>query len=132
MIVMMGLCLVSTMAFWLTATLISGTRQEKSLLITFALVFGFSSGSNNSLGPVCAGQFCTTENYGKFFATCYTVGGLGTLVVIPIAGTILRSGTGSYSALAAFISASYLIGLGLLIWARIRKVGWSLVKEAKY
>lgn len=93
---------------------------------------GFSSGSNISLGPVCAGQLCTTENYGRFFATCYTFVGVGTLVGIPIAGAILRSDENSYIGLVAFTAASYFIGLCFFVWARVRVVGWSTGRDAFY
>lgn len=132
MIMMIALCLSTTLALWMPATLIHDIRTEKGLLIAYALIFGFASGSNISLGPVCAGQLCTTDNYGKYFATCYTVVGLGTLVGIPIAGEILRRGEGSYVGLAIFTSACYLTGLCLFTWARVRKVGWGLGKQAIY
>ena len=132
MILMIGLCLLSTLVFWLPATLTTGLVEEKALLVTYALIFGFSSGSNISLGPVCPGQFCTTDNYGKYFATCYTVVGLGTLVGTPLAGAILERGAGSYIGLVVFTAVCYLTGLVLFIWARIRKVGWGLGKQAVY
>lgn len=132
MILMIGLCLVSTLAFWLPATLTTEIRDVEGLLLTYALIFGFASGSNISLGPVCAGQLCTTDNYGKYFATCFTVVGIGTLVDIPVAGAILQRERGSYTGLAIFTSASYLTGLGFFVWARIRKVGWGFGKQAIY
>ena len=132
MILMIALCLITTLAFWLPATLLHAYDQREALLLVYALIFGFASGSNISLGPVCAGQLCSTANYGKYFASCYTVVGLGTLVGIPVAGEILRRGGGSYAGLAVFTSASYLIGLGLFAWARILKVGWGLGRQAIY
>lgn len=42
-------------------------------LVIFALVFGFSSGSNISLTPVCIGQLCGTQHYGRYYATCYSI-----------------------------------------------------------
>ena len=132
MILMIALCLTTTLALWLPSTLMNDIRTKKALLLAYALIFGFASGSNISLGPVCAGQLCTTDNYGKYFATCYTVVGLGTLVAIPIAGEILRRGEGSYVGLAIFTGACYLAGLCLFAWARGRKVGWGLGKQAIY
>ena len=132
MIIMIALCLITTLIFWLPATLLSDPAQAKALATVFALLFGFSSGSNISLGPVCAGQLCTTENYGRFFATCYTFVGLGTLVGIPIAGAILRRDGNSYIGLVAFTAASYFVGLCFFVWARVRAVGWSIGKDAFY
>lgn len=97
--------------------------------MTFALVFGFASGSNITLGPVCAGQLCETEDYGRYFASCFTVVGVGTLVGIPIAGEILKKNGGSYVGLITFAGVSYAVGLVLFVWARIRAVGWGCGKE---
>ncbi|KAM3087499.1 hypothetical protein ACMFMG_001582 [Clarireedia jacksonii] len=43
-------------------------------LIVFAVVVGFGSGSNISLTPVCVSQLCETKDYGRYYATCYSVG----------------------------------------------------------
>lgn len=64
-------CLVSCACFWLPA------GDHKAMLIVFALAFGFFSGSNISLTPVCVGQLCKTENYGRYYATMYTIVSFG-------------------------------------------------------
>lgn len=64
-------CLVSCACFWLPA------GDHKALLIIYALAFGFFSGSNISLTPVCVGQLCKTENYGRYYATMYTIVSFG-------------------------------------------------------
>lgn len=48
-----------------------------ALLVIYALLFGFSSGSNISLTPVCIGELCKTENYGRYYATTYTIVSFG-------------------------------------------------------
>lgn len=65
------LCAISVLAIWLPAD------GRVSLTITFAVIFGFASGSNISLVPVCVGEFCPTENYGKYYTTVYTVVSFG-------------------------------------------------------
>jgi len=129
MILMIFLCMIATLGLWLPAALTTLVSSTERLLIAFALLFGFSSGSNITRGPVCAGQLCKTENYGKYFATCYTVVGIGTLVGIPIGGEILARGGGNYIGLIAFGGACYAIGLCFFIWARIRAVGWGFKKQ---
>jgi hypothetical protein len=52
------------------------------LLVIYALLFGFSSGSNISLTPVCVGQLCKTENYGRYYATAYTIVSFGLVVLL--------------------------------------------------
>ena len=124
MILMIILCFLTVFAFWLPAALTAAPSSKEALSIVFALLFGFASGSNISLGPVCAGQLCKTEDYGKYFATCYTVVGIGTLVGIPIAGEILARDRESFVGLIVFAGVCYAAGLGFFVWARIKAVGW--------
>jgi nitrate/nitrite transporter NarK len=128
MILMIFLCMITTLGLWLPAALTSSPAPREGLLIAFALLFGFASGSNITLGPVCAGQLCKTENYGKYFATCYTLVGVGTLVGIPIGGEILARAGGDYVGLIAFGGGCYAFGLIFFVWARVRAVGWGLRK----
>ena len=58
-------CLVSLLCLWLPAA------DHKAVLIVFAVVFGFFSGSNVSLAPVCVGQFCKIGAYGRYYSTAY-------------------------------------------------------------
>ncbi|KAL9621406.1 MAG: hypothetical protein Q9160_004166 [Pyrenula sp. 1 TL-2023] len=60
MILFIGLCLVSSVALWLPA------KESVPLLVVMCLTFGFASGSNISLTPVCVGQLCKTEHYGRW------------------------------------------------------------------
>lgn len=71
MIITITLCLVTTLAIWLPAD------GSVAMMVTYAVLFGFASGSNISLTPVCVGQLCNTEEYGTYFATCYTVVSFG-------------------------------------------------------
>lgn len=75
MILAIVLCAVSSLALWLPATVLSESPGGQGsailgLTITFAIFFGFGSGSNISLTPVCVGQLCETEEYGRYYATC--------------------------------------------------------------
>lgn len=128
MILMISQCLITTLALWLPAATASDLATKKGLLIAFALLFGFASGSNITLAPVCAGQLCKTEDYGRYFATCYTMMGIGTLVGIPIGGEILARGGGNYVGLIVFGGACYAAGLVFFVWARVRVVGWGFRK----
>jgi predicted MFS family arabinose efflux permease len=66
-----ALCLVMTAAVWLPA------RGSMVPMVVYAALFGAGSGSNISLTPVCVGQLCVTEQYGRYYATCYTVVSFG-------------------------------------------------------
>ncbi|KAL1980462.1 hypothetical protein VTN96DRAFT_4151 [Rasamsonia emersonii] len=112
------LCLLCTACLWLPA------GSSVALLVIYALLFGFSSGSNISLTPVCVGQLCKTENYGRYYATAYTIVSFGTLTGIPIAGEILSRCNGEYWGLIAFTACNYFAGLLSFTAAKLLKVGW--------
>ena len=65
------LCAITTFAFWLPA------GSSEAMIILFAVCFGFVSGSNLSLSPVCVGQLCDTKHYGRYYATSLTVVSFG-------------------------------------------------------
>lgn len=71
LIITISLCVITNLAIWLPA------GNSKPILIVFALFFGFASGSNLSLAPVCVGQLCKTENYGRYYSTCWMVASFG-------------------------------------------------------
>lgn len=114
------LCIVSVLGIWLNVgSSIPG-------LCVFAVLFGFASGSNISLTPVCVGQLCEPDVFGRWYGTLYTVVSIGCLTGIPIAGQILSVDQGDYRGLIIFTGMSYTGGLICFVVARILNVGWSL------
>ncbi|KAJ2893601.1 Aspyridones efflux protein apdF [Zalerion maritima] len=95
------ICLTSIAGLWLPAHGLS------SIMVVYAAVFGFASGSNISLAPVCIGQLCRIEDYGRYYATSYSVASFGTLIGIPIAGNILEAANGEYWGMIVFAIAGY-------------------------
>lgn len=71
MIVTVLLCVICNACLWLPA------GNSVALLVIYCAIFGFASGSNISLTPVCVGQLCKTEHYGRYYATAYTVVSFG-------------------------------------------------------
>lgn len=65
------LCLVAVLAVWMPA------EGNAVAVIIFSVVFGFASGSNISLVPVCVGELCPVENYGRYYTTVYTIVSFG-------------------------------------------------------
>ncbi|KIW08845.1 uncharacterized protein PV09_00771 [Verruconis gallopava] len=131
MILMLGFCCLTTLAFWLPASWLpveNGVAHPavKPLIIVYAVIFGFASGSNISLTPVCVGQLCDTEEYGRYYATCYTVVSFGTLTGIPIAGALIQACGGKYYGVALFTGASYIVSFICMFTARVLKAGWKL------
>ncbi|KAI1608384.1 MFS transporter, MCP family, solute carrier family 16, member 10 [Exophiala viscosa] len=122
MCITLTLCLIFTLAFWLPA------NGSMPLIIIYALSFGFASGSGISLTPVCVGQLCRVENYGRYYATCYTLVSFGSLTGIPIAGQLVTRCNGQYWGLIVFTCCAYAASLTTLSAARVVGAGWSLKK----
>ena len=118
MIVAIFLCLAATLGFWLPA------GDSVALIIVFALLFRFASGSGISLTPVCVGQLCKVENYGRYYATCYTLVSFGSLTGIPIAGKLVGACRGEFWGLVVFAGCSYAASLGTFVAARVLGAGW--------
>ncbi|OTA98286.1 hypothetical protein M426DRAFT_116769 [Hypoxylon sp. CI-4A] len=113
-------CSAMILALWLTA----GTNE--TAITAFAPLFGFWSGAAISLTPVCIGQVCNTENYGKRTGTAFFIAGFGALTGIPIAGVILKTDQGSYLGLILFAGCLYVASLVAFIVARGVSCGWRL------
>ncbi|RMJ21442.1 Monocarboxylate transporter [Aspergillus sp. HF37] len=71
LIATVALCLLCNVCLWLPA------KGNVPLMVVYAAIFGFASGSNISLAPVCIGQLCKTEHYGRYYATSYTIVSFG-------------------------------------------------------
>lgn len=112
--------IVANLAIWLPA------GHTTPGLIIYALLFGFSSGSNISLTPVAIGTLCKTQNYGRYYATTYTIVSLACLVGVPIAGRILVSNGGDYWGLIVFTGCIYVGCLVAFMAAKVSVVGWHL------
>ena len=59
-------------------------------LIIFAVMFGFATGNNISITPVCVSKLCHTQNYGRYYATCYTLVSIACLIGIPIIWRLIK------------------------------------------
>ena len=126
MIVTISLCMVSVFGLWLTCFASSHVVPQ---IIVFVLIFGFASGSNISLVPVCTGQLCDTEVFGRWYSSLYTVVSFGCLTGLPVAGSILSKAKGDYIGLIIFVGVCYAAGLACFVAARVGRVGWGLRKR---
>jgi len=98
--------------------------HTKPGIIVFALVFGFTSGCNISLIPVSIGRLCRTQNYGRYYATCYTVVSVAVLIGIPIAGKVVESNNGDYWGLIVLTGVFYIGSVVAFMAAKVSVVGW--------
>ncbi|CZR66738.1 related to monocarboxylate transporter 2 [Phialocephala subalpina] len=117
MICITSIMAISVLGIWLPV------GNTKGGILAFALIFGFASGSGINLVPVCIGQLCRTEDYGRYYATCNAIVSIGLLLGIPIAGEIIKSNGGAYWGLIIFVGMCYVGGLPLLASARIMSAG---------
>ena len=126
MIVSLFLCITSVLCFWLS-DILSPNLDNYALLVVFVILFGFVSGSNVSLTPVCLGQLCETQEYGRYYASCFTIVAFGVLVSIPIAGSLLdaveATGKEKYWGVALFAGLSYVAPFSCFLWVRIKVKG---------
>lgn len=127
MIVSMFLSLLSLLCFFLVDVLVAGLRNV-AFLVVFVVLFGFVSGTSISLTPICLGQLCETRDFGRYYASCYTVVAFGCLTSVPIAGRLLDAievdGKERYRGVVTFTASSYLLALLCFIWVRVRIQGW--------
>lgn len=128
MIVSLFFCAVSVLAFWIP-DILAQDLTSPALLIVFVILFGFVSGSNVSLTPICLGHLCGIGDYGRYYASCYTAVAFGVLISLPAAGGILdavdEEGKTKYWAVAVFTGLSYVAALACFVWVRIRVKGWN-------
>lgn len=116
-IITIAICLITGLALWLPA------GHSNSMLIAYAVLFGFGSGSNIGLVPVCLGQLCDHRKFGRLFSTAMMVASFGTLSSVPIGGALL-SGSG-WTAVILFSSISYAVALAFYTATRVLAVGWN-------
>ncbi|KAJ5728546.1 MFS general substrate transporter [Penicillium malachiteum] len=129
MIISLFFCTVSVLGFWLPEIVVPGLSND-ALLIIFVILFGFFSGSNVSLLPIFLGQLCETQEYGRYYASCFTVVAFGVLASLPIAGGLLNAVNGlakeRYWGLALFAGLNYVFAFLCFLWVRIRIKGMGL------
>ncbi|PFH58683.1 hypothetical protein XA68_13356 [Ophiocordyceps unilateralis] len=93
-------------------------------IIVFSLVFGFASGTSIAIAPVCIGRMCKTRNYGRYYATTYTVVSFACLLGVPIGGSIVRASNGSYTSLIVLTGAVYVGSALCMLLAKVWHLGW--------
>jgi MFS family permease len=123
------LAMAAVLGLWLPDAT-SSQPPSIALIIVFVVVFGFASGANITLTPICIGQLCNTQEYGRYYASAFTCCAFGCLTSIPIAGNILTATSGSgrqgYWGVILFAGISYLAAFSCFLWVRIRVKGTSI------
>lgn len=106
------ICSAFILGLWLTA---AGNEVKTTV---FTVLYGFWSGAAISLTPVCIGEVCKIEDYGKRCGTAFFIASFGVLIGIPIAGTILQADNGDYQGLIIFAGCVYVAAFLAFVLAR--------------
>ncbi|KXH40746.1 riboflavin transporter MCH5 [Colletotrichum simmondsii] len=121
-LITIALCFITVLGLWLP----SGNSQP--MLLAFVAIFGFASGSNLGLVPVCLGQLCDAREYGRYLSTAMMMASFGTLSSLPIAGAILEAKEGgqNWKGLILFSGVSYFLAFICYAAVRVLAVGWKI------
>ncbi|EFY92585.1 MFS monocarboxylate transporter, putative [Metarhizium acridum CQMa 102] len=119
-ILAISLCVATVLGLWLPS------GSSRATVTAFCVMFGFASGSNLGLAPVCIGQFCAPQEYGRYLGTAQMLASFGTLTSVPIGGALLGGGQQSsgWLGLILFSGLSYVVALGCYASARVLATGW--------
>ncbi|KAK5171155.1 uncharacterized protein LTR77_004299 [Saxophila tyrrhenica] len=134
MLITLSICMVAAFAFWLPGAVLSDGSHPgsntaiKALTIVYCVFGGFGSGANISLTPVCVGLMCDTQEYGRYYSTCYSLVAIGTLTGTPIAGAIISANGGAYWGITIWTGINYLLALLCFTGARVMLAGWKMNK----
>ena len=98
----------------------------KAGIVAFAVVIGFVSGGGVALVPVSVGRLCRTEEYGRYYGTCYAVVSIAVLVAIPVEGSVVGVKGGSYGGLVVTTGVFYIASAVVFAVAKAAVVGWKV------
>lgn len=122
-IVTIAMCCATVLGLWLPA------RSSQPLTVSFVVLFGFASGSNLGLVPVCLGQLCESRDFARYMTTASFLASFGTLTSLPIGGALVGlGGDKGWMALILFSGLSYGVAFGCYLTARVLAVGWNCKK----
>ncbi|KAI5464199.1 major facilitator superfamily domain-containing protein [Mariannaea sp. PMI_226] len=92
-------------------------------IIVFTVCFGFLSGTSIAITPVCIGKLCKTQEYGRYYATSYTVVSFACLIGLPIGGSVIQANGGSYTGLIILTGVVYVASTVSLVLAKFTLLG---------
>ncbi|KAH6973659.1 major facilitator superfamily domain-containing protein [Ilyonectria sp. MPI-CAGE-AT-0026] len=110
--------IVATLCIWLPLGHTTGG------VLFFAVLFGFSSGTSIAIAPVCIGRLCKTQEYGRYYATTYTVVSFACLIGIPVGGSVVQVNGGSYWGLIVMTGTVYVGSIVAFCAAKVSMLGW--------
>jgi len=115
--IMLAVTLLCMLVLWLPLA-----ASNLAALYAFCALFGFGTGSWMSLTPLCIGQLCEAEEFGRHYGTSYFIAGLATLICVPISGQLIE--VVGADALVGFFCAALGMALLLFVLSRWACLGW--------
>ncbi|KAH7176471.1 major facilitator superfamily domain-containing protein [Dactylonectria macrodidyma] len=112
------LSIVATLCIWLPLGHTTGG------VIFFAVLFGFASGTSIAIAPVCIGRLCKTQEYGRYYATAYTVVSFACLIGNPVGGSVVQANHGAYWGLIIMTGTVYVGSIVAFCAAKVCLLGW--------
>ncbi|GAB1312224.1 Major facilitator superfamily domain-containing protein [Madurella fahalii] len=116
-VVVSAVAALACFAVWLPA---GGTGPG---IVVFAVLLGLASGAASCLVPVAVGRLCKTREYGRYYATCYSVVSLAVLVAVPLAGAVVGAAGGDYWGLVVMTGLLYVAAAVAFALAKVEVVG---------
>jgi MFS family permease len=120
--VMTSLSAILVLALWLPV-------RGNSVLITFAALFGITSGVVIGLGSVLIFSISPMNEMGYRMGTVLAFASVGTLTSPPIGGAITADTGGSYTHACVFSGVSFVLGTIGLAALRVRLSGCGLTTK---
>jgi MFS family permease len=102
--------------------------ESNALSITFAALYGFTSGCIFSIVPAMVAIMSEVRELGVRNGALYSISAVGVLIGSPIAGSIVNSQHGGYSGLIIFAGVTIIAGAGFVILSRQAQVGLLKIK----
>lgn len=121
-VVMLLLSAIMVLGLWLPG-------RGDGAIITFAVLFGFSSGAGIGLAPVLIAGVSPIEELGFRVGTILSLAAIGSLTSPPIAGAIVADDGGSYRFAAVFGGVNFLIATMGVALLRVKLGGWKLTTK---
>lgn len=119
MVAMTGLSAVVVLALWLPG-------RGDGAFISFAALFGITSGASIGLGPVLVASISPMKELGFRMGTILAIAAVGALTSPPIAGAIVASDGGSYTWACVFSGLNFIVATVGIFILQGRLCTWKL------
>ena len=109
--------MILVLALWIPA-------RSHAAIITFAALYGFTSGTFVSMAPALVVQISKVQELGVRTGTCFFIISTAALTGNPIAGALIDRDDGGYLYMQLFCGATMVVGASLIALSRHAQAGW--------